>query len=54
MNLNQVYIRGNALDYDRWEREGAKGERYRVTHHVYSNLPLTLKQKFCFSVRPMY
>ena len=27
---------------------------YRVTHHVGPNLPLTLKQKFHFGMRPMY
>ena len=26
----------------------------RVTHHVDSNLPLTSKQKFCLSIRPMF
>ena len=27
---------------------------YRVTHHIDSNLPLTSKQKFHFSMRPVY
>ena len=27
---------------------------YRVTIHFVSNLELTSKQKFCFSMRPMY
>ena len=30
------------------------GEIYRVTIHVVSNLRLTSKQKFCFSIRPIY
>ena len=28
--------------------------QYRVTHHVVSNFPMTSKQKFRFSMRPMY
>ena len=31
-----------------------KPSLYRVTHQVGPNLPLTSKQKFRFSVRPMY
>ena len=29
-------------------------QNYRVTHHVGPNLLLTSKQKFCYSMRPMY
>ena len=29
-------------------------EKYKVTHHVVSNLPLTSKQKFRFSMNPTY
>ena len=30
------------------------GSLYSVTFQVVSNLPLTSKQKFCFSIGPMY